>query len=101
MCSPHAAAWSTKSSSPHGTDVTAGQPLVKLRDPQLELDLKKVTGEMETVSRQLDSARATKSSRDVRDAGTTDLYRLSASEREFEQQLVNLQHEQAALDPRT
>jgi multidrug efflux pump subunit AcrA (membrane-fusion protein) len=77
----------------HGADVTAGQPLVKLRDPQLELDLKKVSGEMKTVSRQLDSVRATKSSRDVRDAGTTDLYRLSASEREFEQQLANLQHE--------
>jgi multidrug efflux pump subunit AcrA (membrane-fusion protein) len=81
----------------HGADVAAGQPLVKLRDPQLELDLKKVSGEMETVSRQLDSARATKSSRDVRDAGTTDLYRLSASEREFEQQLANLQQEQALL----
>jgi multidrug efflux pump subunit AcrA (membrane-fusion protein) len=77
----------------HGADVAAGQPLAKLRDPQLELDLKKVSGEMETVGRQLDSARATKSSRDVRDAGTTDLYRLSASEREFEQQLTNLQHE--------
>jgi multidrug efflux pump subunit AcrA (membrane-fusion protein) len=81
----------------HGADVTAGQPLVKLRDPQLELDLKKVSGEMETVSRQLDSVRATKSSRDVRDAGTTDLYRLSASEREFQQQLANLQREQELL----
>ncbi|HEY4232482.1 MAG TPA: hypothetical protein VGM76_03585, partial [Lacipirellulaceae bacterium] len=81
----------------HGADVTAGQPLVKLRDPQLELDLKKISGEMETVSRQLDSVRATKSSRDVRDAGTTDLYRLSASEREFEQQFANLQHEQELL----
>jgi multidrug efflux pump subunit AcrA (membrane-fusion protein) len=81
----------------HGADVAAGQPLVKLRDPQLELDLKKVSGEMETVGRQLDSARATKSSRDVRDAGTTDLYRLSASEREFEQQLTNLRDQQALL----
>ena len=80
-----------------GTDVAAGQPLVKLHDPQLDLDLKKVTGEIETVSRQLDSVRATKSSRDVRDAGTTDLYRLSSSEREFEQQLVNLQREQQLL----
>jgi multidrug efflux pump subunit AcrA (membrane-fusion protein) len=80
-----------------GTDVAVGQPLVKLRDPQLELDLKKVTGEMETVSRQLDSVRATKSSRDVRDAGTTDLYRLSSNEREFEQQLANLQREQELL----
>jgi multidrug efflux pump subunit AcrA (membrane-fusion protein) len=81
----------------HGADVTAGQPLVKLRDPQLELDLKKVSGEIETVTRQLDAARATKSSREVREGAPADLYRLSASEREFEQQLTNLQQEQTLL----
>jgi multidrug efflux pump subunit AcrA (membrane-fusion protein) len=81
----------------HGADVTAGQPLVKLRDPQLELDLKKVSGEIETVTRQLDAARATKSSRDVRDGPAADIYRLSSSEREFEQQLTNLQQEQTLL----
>jgi multidrug efflux pump subunit AcrA (membrane-fusion protein) len=81
----------------HGSDVAAGQPLVKLRDPALELDLKRVHGEMETVRRQLDAVRATKSSRDVRDADPVELYRMSASEREFEQQLANLQSERALL----
>jgi multidrug efflux pump subunit AcrA (membrane-fusion protein) len=81
-----------------GADVTAGQPLVRLRDPSLELDLKRVHGEMETVRRQLEAARATKTSRDVRDESAVELYRLSASEREFEQQLANLQSELTLLD---
>jgi multidrug efflux pump subunit AcrA (membrane-fusion protein) len=81
----------------NGADVSAGQPLARLRDPSLELDLKRVDGEMETVRRQLEAARATKSSRDVRDANPVELYRLSASEREFEQQLANLQSELTLL----
>ena len=55
----------------------------KLRDPSLELDLKRVHGEMETVRRQLEAARATKTNRDVRDENPVELYRLSASEREY------------------
>jgi multidrug efflux pump subunit AcrA (membrane-fusion protein) len=81
----------------HGADVVAGQPLVKLRDPELELDLRRVRGEMETVRRQLDAVRAAKTGREIRDASPTDLYRLSASEREFAQRLENLQRELALL----
>jgi multidrug efflux pump subunit AcrA (membrane-fusion protein) len=81
-----------------GADVVAGQPLVELRDPTLELDLKRVHGEMETVRRQLEAARATKSSRELRDENPVELYRLSASELEFEQQLANLQGELTLLD---
>ena len=77
----------------HGDQVAAGQPLLRLRDPSLELDLKRVTGEMETVRRQLDAVRATKTSSDARDSAATDLYRLSADEREFAQRLENLEHE--------
>jgi multidrug efflux pump subunit AcrA (membrane-fusion protein) len=81
----------------HGTSVAAGQPLLKLRDPSLELDLKRVHGEMETVRRQLDAVRATKSSREIRDADPVELYRMSASERELEQQLTNLEGELSLL----
>jgi multidrug efflux pump subunit AcrA (membrane-fusion protein) len=73
-----------------GADVAAGDALVKLRDPTLELELKRVRGEMETVRRQLEAARATKTNRDVRDENPIELYRLSASELEFQQQLANL-----------
>ncbi len=81
-----------------GADVAAGAPLVQLRDPSLELDLKRVHGEMETVRRQLEAARATKGSRDLRDENPVELYRLSASEREYEQQLANLESELALLN---
>ncbi len=81
-----------------GADVAAGTPLVRLRDPTLELDLKRARGEIETVRRQLEAARATKTSRDVRDKDPIELYRLSASEREYEQQLANLQSELKLLD---
>src|SRR4029077_13457796 len=73
----------------HGADVSAGQPLVRLRDPKLDLDLKRVTGEMKPVRRHLDAVRATKTSRDIRGTTSTDVYRLSAEEREFEQRLAN------------
>jgi multidrug efflux pump subunit AcrA (membrane-fusion protein) len=81
-----------------GADVVAGQPLVQLRDPSLELELKRVRGEMETVRRQLEAARATKSNRAVRDENPVELYRISASEREFQQQLTNLTEELKLLN---
>lgn len=81
-----------------GADVTAGQPLVRLRDPQLELDLKRAHGEMETVRRQLEAARTTKTSRDIRNENPVELYRLSASESEYQQQLVNLESELKLLN---
>jgi multidrug efflux pump subunit AcrA (membrane-fusion protein) len=77
----------------HGADVAAGQPLARLRDPLLELELKRVHGELETAERQLDAVRATKTSRAVRDGDPIDVYRLSAEERELDQQITNLRRE--------
>ncbi len=82
----------------HGADVKEGQPLVRLRDPSLELELKRVRGELDTATRQLDAVRATKTNRAVRDASTTDAYRLSAEERELDQRLSNLRRELDLLD---
>jgi multidrug efflux pump subunit AcrA (membrane-fusion protein) len=77
----------------HGADVAAGQPLVRLHDPLLELELKRVDGELETAQRQIDAVRATRTNRQVRDASPADSYRLSAEERELEQRLTNLRRE--------
>jgi multidrug efflux pump subunit AcrA (membrane-fusion protein) len=77
----------------HGTMVTAGQPLVRLRDPQLDLEVKRVHGELETANRQIDAVRATRTNREVRDGNPTELYRLSAEERELDQRLTNLRRE--------
>ena len=77
----------------HGADVAAGQPLVRMRDPSLELELKRVDGEFETAQRQLDAVRATKTNRAIRDTTPVESYRLSAEERELEQKLTNLRRE--------
>ncbi len=88
----------------HGDDVKVGAPLVRMRDPSLELELKRVDGELETAQRQLDAVRAAKTNRAVRDAAPVESYRLSAEERELEQKVANsrrelelLQHERDRL----
>jgi multidrug efflux pump subunit AcrA (membrane-fusion protein) len=82
----------------HGADVTPGQPLVRLHDPLLELELKRVDGELETTQRQIDAVRATRTNRQVRDASPADSYRLSAEERELAQRLTNLRRELELLN---
>jgi multidrug efflux pump subunit AcrA (membrane-fusion protein) len=77
----------------HGDLVKAGQPLLSLHDPQLELDLKRVDGELETAQRQIDAVRAARTNRQIRGSSPTDTYRLSAEERELEQRLTNLRRE--------
>jgi multidrug efflux pump subunit AcrA (membrane-fusion protein) len=81
----------------HNASVAAGQPLVRMRDPALELELKRVDGEMETAQKQLDAVRSTKINRAVKDPTPIDSYRLSAEERELEQKLANSRHERALL----
>ena len=77
----------------HGADVKAGTPLVRMRDPALELELKRVDGELATAQKQLDAVRATKTNRAVRDTNPVEAYRLSAEERELEQKLTNSRRE--------
>jgi hypothetical protein len=64
----------------------------------LELELKRVDGELETAQRQLDAVRATRTIRAVREANPLDAYRLSAEEREIQQQLENLRRESELLN---
>jgi multidrug efflux pump subunit AcrA (membrane-fusion protein) len=82
----------------HGAKVAAGQPLVRLHDSELDLEIKKVHGELETTQRQIDAVRATRTNRAVRDANPTDSYRLSAEERELDQRLANLRRELEMLN---
>jgi multidrug efflux pump subunit AcrA (membrane-fusion protein) len=82
----------------HGATVTAGQPLVRLRDPSLDLELKRAYGEQETARRQLDAVRTTRTGGSTSDADATDLYRLSADQRELEQRLTNLEREIGLLE---
>jgi multidrug efflux pump subunit AcrA (membrane-fusion protein) len=77
----------------HGANVPAGAPLVRMRDPALDLEIKRVDGEVETAQRQLDAVRATRTNRAIRETNPTDAYRLSAEERELQQTLTNLRLE--------
>jgi multidrug efflux pump subunit AcrA (membrane-fusion protein) len=81
----------------HNAAVEAGQPLLQMRDPALELEMKRVDGELETAQKQLDAVRATKTNRAVKDPTPIDSYRLSAEERELEQKLANSRHERELL----
>jgi len=76
----------------HGDDVKVGTPLARLRDPELEIELKRVDGELETSQKQLDAVRATRTSRG-RDTTPVESYRLSAEERELQQKLANSRRE--------
>jgi multidrug resistance efflux pump len=77
----------------HGQHVAQADPLVQLLDPALEFEMKRISGEIETVERQLDAVRAAKTGRAIRDAAPSETYRLSAEERELEQRLTNLRTE--------
>jgi multidrug efflux pump subunit AcrA (membrane-fusion protein) len=77
----------------HGAEVAAGAPLVRMSDASLDLELKRVDGELQTAQRQLDAVRATRTTPAVRDANLTEASRLSAEERELQQRLTNLRRE--------
>src|SRR3954466_11972755 len=81
----------------HNATVAKGQPIVRMRDPALELELKRVDGEMETAQKQLDAVRATKTNRAVKDPTPIDSYHLSAEERELDQKPANARHERELL----
>lgn len=80
-----------------GDEVAPGQALVRLRDPQLDLELNRVHGELATAERQLAAVRATRTRRDARDPSEVESYRLSAEERELDQRLTNLREERDLL----
>jgi multidrug efflux pump subunit AcrA (membrane-fusion protein) len=76
----------------HGQAVKQGEPLVRMRDPALELEIKRVDGELLTAQRQIDAVRVTRTNRAIRDEESND-GRLSAEERELQQRLENLRLE--------
>jgi len=81
-----------------GQTVAAGQPLLQVRDPHLELQLRQVEGELRTVEQQLASAEAARVGE--RAAGTTgsQQYQQLISEMEqLKQQRGSLQRQQEIL----
>lgn len=82
----------------HGDSVNENEELIRLRDSELDLRWKRISGELETTSEQLDAVRATKTGRAAGDVTALESYRLSAEERQLEQELDNLRRQLELLD---
>lgn len=84
-----------------GEDVSADQELIQLRDPELQYEIERVLGELETARKQLagieaERIRTDRASRsDVRDAALR-----SAEEESLKKQLEGLQRQQELLETR-
>jgi multidrug efflux pump subunit AcrA (membrane-fusion protein) len=84
-----------------GEDVSADQELIQLRDPELQYEIERVLGELETARKQLagieaERIRADRASRsDLRDAAQR-----SAEEESLKKQLEGLERQQELLETR-
>lgn len=82
----------------HGQKVKAGQVLAELRRPELELELRRVSGELQTASKRLRSVQAARVDSTVADnEGSQRYQRLTAEEEELKEQLKGLQAQSVVL----
>ncbi|MCE9605190.1 MAG: HlyD family efflux transporter periplasmic adaptor subunit [Planctomycetia bacterium] len=82
----------------HGTDVGAEETLLTLHSPELDFELTRVSGEIQTSEKRLASVQATRLRGSP--AGTSDTserFRLTAEEEEMKQQLIGLREQHAEL----
>ena len=82
----------------HGDHPTAGQDLLVLRDPELTIEIERLAGEQQRLTRQLEAVRATRTTVDTRQRDPLELYRLSAEEEELKTKLQNLAAELKLLE---
>ena len=74
----------------HGDQVTTGQTLLVLRDPELSTEIERLRGEQAKVERQLDAVRATRSTANTSNSDPVEMYRLSGEEQQLKTELNNL-----------
>lgn len=75
----------------HGDRVAIGQPILRLRDPELQLELARVTGELQTVQSRIDSVQASRVTNPL--TGTDGVNRarlLAAEEEELRERQISL-----------
>ncbi|MBX3448146.1 MAG: efflux RND transporter periplasmic adaptor subunit [Planctomycetaceae bacterium] len=66
----------------HGDRVVIGQPILRLRDPALQLELARVTGELQTVQSRIDSVQASRVTNPLTGTDGVNRARLLAAEEE-------------------
>ncbi len=85
----------------HGQDVLPGTKLLNLRDPKLELEVSRISGELATSSVKLASVRASRGSRASPDSHNSPRDRdreLAAEEQQLAQQVEGLEAQRRVLD---
>ncbi len=83
----------------HGKDVTAGQPIVQLRNPKLELELTELLGQIQTTTAELDRVRGL--STNYRALQPNEKQQLQGERAEFEVRLAALQDKLKLQQART
>lgn len=84
----------------HGDQVSTGDVLCVLDDPQLSLDRERVRGEMATVRKRLEAIAVARTDRQSREDTRTDRLPLSAEARQLELRLTSLAEQAAILKRR-
>ena len=84
----------------HGDQVTKGDVLCVLDDPQLSLDQERVRGEIATVRKRLEAIAVARTDRKSREEPSTDRLPLSAEAKQLELRLASLEQQAAILQGR-
>lgn len=84
----------------HGEQVSAGDVLAVLDDPQLLLEVQRVEGEIATTRKRLEAIAVARTDRQVREETKSDELPLSAEAEQLEKQLASLQLQQQILTRR-
>ena len=82
----------------HGSAVRSGEPLVILRNPELELASRRLAGEMQTAAKKLAAVEAERlENAPARDNARRDAHELAAEEEELKELLKGLREQRAIL----
>ena len=84
----------------HGDKVASGDVLAVLHDPQLELEVQRVDGEIATTRKRLEAIAVARTDRQVREEVGNEKLPLSAESEQLEKRLASLRSQQEILDRR-
>lgn len=81
----------------HSQQVTPGELLLTLRDPDLAIEIERIAGQTNTIERQLEAIRATRTTLAPQGRDAVEAYRLSAQEEELKTELASLARQRELL----
>jgi multidrug efflux pump subunit AcrA (membrane-fusion protein) len=84
----------------HGDDVAAGQPLLVLRDPELEQDTPRVIGELATTRERLRGVQLARLTSSASSDNASKIRQLAADEEELKERLKTLERQRTLIEER-